>query len=299
MELACAAASLEWLRLELMDIEKYQFGKCGNVLIEAVGLTYAEAASILASVSSDQPINKNLRAVGLWAHARASIPPKPLPDGRHLSEMELYLESVACDNSFSPSYNNLATLPISSVVLIGGQTLTKRQLHMKSIQCDRSNYTAYCNLGLCLDNEKETISLDETGSQRLNRRQLFLQALNCNDRICHSYLCLAWDAGPTETIQLLDGRRFSKQDLQIEAVICQPNNEDAVLRLKSHMDSKFSQTLNWDRRKHVIFPMKTNILFGTFFLALQRLEDTGVLPLAHQAMLEDVLEGWTWLDSCP
>ena len=29
---------------------------------------------------------------------------------------------------------------------------------------------------------------------------------------------------------------------------------------------------------------------------MQRLEETGVLPQAHQAMLEDMLEGWTGSD---
>ena len=38
------------------------------------------------------------------------------------------------------------------------------------------------------------------------------------------------------------------------------------------------------------------MLFGTLLLGLQRLETAGVLPPAHHSMLEDMLEGWTYLD---
>ena len=41
---------------------------------------------------------------------------------------------------------------------------------------------------------------------------------------------------------------------------------------------------------------KSNALFGTLLLAMQRLEAVGLLPLAHQAMLEEMLEGWTRCD---
>ena len=37
-------------------------------------------------------------------------------------------------------------------------------------------------------------------------------------------------------------------------------------------------------------------MFATLLLGLQRLEEMEVLPQAHQAMLEDMLEGWTGSD---
>ena len=44
---------------------------------------------------------------------------------------------------------------------------------------------------------------------------------------------------------------------------------------------------------------ETNVLFGVFLLDLQRLEETGVLPLAHQAMLENMVgDCWTAVASC-
>ena len=56
--------------------------------------------------------------------------------------------------------------------------------------------------------------------------------------------------------------------------------------------------LSWTPSSHSeqLFSCGTNILFATLLLGVQRLEETGVLPLAHQAMLEDMLEGWTGRD---
>ena len=45
-----------------------------------------------------------------------------------------------------------------------------------------------------------------------------------------------------------------------------------------------------------MFSRSTNALCGTLLLGVQRLEETGVLPLAHQAMLEAMLEAWTVRD---
>ena len=47
-----------------------------------------------------------------------------------------------------------------------------------------------------------------------------------------------------------------------------------------------------------MFCRGTNALFATLLLGVQRLEETGVLPQAHQAMLEDMLEDWTRGDDC-
>ena len=39
------------------------------------------------------------------------------------------------------------------------------------------------------------------------------------------------------------------------------------------------------------------MLFATLLLGLQRLEETSVVQEAHNIMLEDMLERWTWADS--
>ena len=53
----------------------------------------------------------------------------------------------------------------------------------------------------------------------------------------------------------------------------------------------------WTRRTHASFSENTHRLFAALFLGVQRLEEAGVLLLAHQAMLEDMLECWTMGDS--
>jgi hypothetical protein len=50
----------------------------------------------------------------------------------------------------------------------------------------------------------------------------------------------------------------------------------------------------WKYSIHYEFGDQTNELFATLLLGLQRLEDTSELPLAHQAMLEEMLEHWKY-----
>ena len=52
----------------------------------------------------------------------------------------------------------------------------------------------------------------------------------------------------------------------------------------------------WTRLNHKTFSQITSSLFETFFLGLQRLEDRKEIPLAHQAMFEDMLECWSGQD---
>ena len=46
-----------------------------------------------------------------------------------------------------------------------------------------------------------------------------------------------------------------------------------------------------------MFHFETNNIFSTFLLGIQRLEDQGKIPLAHHAMIEDMLTFWTAMDS--
>ena len=56
-----------------------------------------------------------------------------------------------------------------------------------------------------------------------------------------------------------------------------------------------NQETQWKYSIHYEFGDQTNELFATFFLGMQRLEDTAGLPLAHQAMLEEMLENWKYI----
>ena len=46
----------------------------------------------------------------------------------------------------------------------------------------------------------------------------------------------------------------------------------------------------WSPSLHISFPEKTCTLFGTLLSGIQRLEENGVLQLAYQAMIEEMLE---------
>ena len=52
----------------------------------------------------------------------------------------------------------------------------------------------------------------------------------------------------------------------------------------------------WSRSTHSDFSKKTHDLFSNLLLGIQRLEDQGYLLLADQAMIEEMLGGWTWGD---
>ena len=53
----------------------------------------------------------------------------------------------------------------------------------------------------------------------------------------------------------------------------------------------------WSRSTHsTLFSKKTHDLFANLLLGIQRLEDRGYLPLADQAMVEEMLEGWKCCD---
>ena len=76
--------------------------------------------------------------------------------------------------------------------------------------------------------------------------------------------------------------------------ICIEKTEDpATLYQKAR---RLQENQHWTRLSHHKFSPATKKLFSTLFLGIQRLEDTAGLPLAHQAMLEEMLECWTKSD---
>jgi len=55
--------------------------------------------------------------------------------------------------------------------------------------------------------------------------------------------------------------------------------------------------INWKYSRHVSarrakFSLITDKLFGTLLLGIERLEDTGILPIADAFMLVEMLECW-------
>lgn len=53
----------------------------------------------------------------------------------------------------------------------------------------------------------------------------------------------------------------------------------------------------WTRRDHeLLWGERTNQMFGSLLLGLERLVSMGVLCASHGSMWEDMLEAWKWSD---
>jgi hypothetical protein len=71
---------------------------------------------------------------------------------------------------------------------------------------------------------------------------------------------------------------------------------DSELDYYDKSDFPITPPTPWKPSLHEDFSSATDMMFGTLFLAIHRLENTAGLPLAHQALLEDTLEFWTKRD---
>ena len=113
--------------------------------------------------------------------------------------------------------------------------------------------------------------------------------------------------GPGETVKLADGRVMQGYELLLEAVHrqsgpsqgepqwCSVDSQSSLEMARRQLQAQQSELLQvWTRRCHPlrVFGENTNRLFATLLLGLHRLESAGTVGLAHQAMLEDMLECW-------
>ena len=88
------------------------------------------------------------------------------------------------------------------------------------------------------------------------------------------------------TVDLHDGRKMNKVQLIIEACIL--NNY-----YNRYTQDTLPDSTQWSIRSRVLWNVYTYNLFGTFLLSIQKLEEQGVIELAHQAMIEDIFTSWT------
>ena len=217
--------------------------------------------------------------------------PLLMPDGRELSKRDLFLEALRYERNYPIALNNLGCMISSSdtVTLADGATFSDRELFIEALRIDPGYSSAYSNLARSLSTG-ETASLAD--GQVMSKPQLYLQALRLNPGLSQSYHGLALVA--PDTCELPDGRILTKLQLLLESLRCDPKNNAAFVSLRKIL----LPTQPWTRATHaIIFREHTNTLFASLLLAVQRLEDTCLLPMAHQAMLEDIFEGWTWADA--
>lgn len=125
----------------------------------------------------------------------------------------------------------------------------------------------------------------------LTRRLAYNESLRWDPNDGDTFFNLAVDLKDGEQFVLWDGRSMNKFGLFVEALFCDPKNVKFQTVMKRYAPSTFM----WTRRLNSnVFGQKTNVLFATLLLGVQRLEEAGTLPLTHYTMLENMLELWTW-----
>ena len=190
-----------------------------------------------------------------------------------------------------------------TITLPDGRNFTKKELLLEAVEhmgaweqmgTHRGISEVYNELG-CLLRTGEKISLFD--GRTANSKELFIEALHLElyrgslTPVLYYNLCCELD--PAETVQLANGQVLHCHELLLEALRSDPNDSDCL----GMLGSVAPPGLGWTRATHaLLFRGKTNVLFATLLLGLQRLEAMGLLPLAHYSMLEDMLEGWTWGD---
>jgi len=255
---AMAAMETELKRIWMPHFAR---GQCAGNMLASAGCSYLDCAQLLLLHPA-----RPTQAVGLWAlgHCLPSPALHPnwtvhLSDGRRLGEVELYTAALACDDQCAYAYSSLGFLADMGIRLpaIAGMPPTARS------------------------------------------RDWYEQALRCDPTCPPANFNLTYTRAPPLVSH--DAGHGNADDSE-----SQPPTRQQLCVAALRGDSRCTPAYDilcretdaaqpWSRATHV--GHNTNTLFATLLLGLQRLEDTGALPLAHQAMLEDALTCWSWRDT--
>lgn len=294
-----ADSDLRLLQEDLQNIELYEPVKCkDHFLSKFPQIRYFTGAQILASQE-----DLKLRATGFvaLAHCLNFTSQTMLPDGRLLCDQELCLEALVYEpnNAHAWIVLGMAMKNRHVITVPDGRNMSKRDVYIEAVRhmqhgaCSPRLFAShYCRLGAILEGS-ERVTLHN--GQVLSEVDLYDEALRFDSTFAHAYYNISSLLNTDEETRILpDGRRMNKTQLLLQSLIFDPSDTDTLTELRSEM----ANCSTWTPRAHAVnvFRPKTNVLFATFLLGLQRLEETEVLPLAHQAMLEDTLECWTWRD---
>ena len=168
------------------------------------------------------------------------------------------------------------------------------QLILEAVDLDPTFAYGFYSLGAFLPKHYTHAKL--MNGRVLALKDIYLEALRFNCELAPAYnnlaVCMQSDE---ETVTLNDGRTVCRHQLYLEALKLLPSYQLAL----SNLHTVLQRTHTWHHSHAIVhFGLPTNNLFATFLLGLQRLEETGVLPMAHHSMIEDMLELWQWGDSC-
>lgn len=176
------------------------------------------------------------------------------------------------------------------VLLSDGRRLNEAELYKAALLRDNQCAYAYNSLGVLCDKGRWVPTIDMTigiAATPTCGLDWYREALRC-DPTCPpaNYNFLLARAGV-----LCSDVEPTRQSLCRAALRGDHTCSPAYALLCSEIDPASP----WSRTAHV--GSNTNILFATLLLGVQRLEDTETLPLAHQAMLEEMLTCWLWQDT--
>ena len=272
---------MESLAVELKKIHIYNCfnAGCRHKKLESFPGDYIEGGKFLLSSG-----NNKLIAVGLWAIARSSNH----YEHHHLTinnvhlklnKLQLYLEALKYDNTFSDIYCGIArviTSYVISTLLPDGRKLNKLELYLEALRLDPLNCCALVGKGYAL-----------IGKNNQDSRNLFIKAIECNPYYSEAYCGLAVITDSSIAITLHDGRNLNKRQLFIEALRYNMDRED--IRDFLCMTEPINDPWSWFKHSLGLCSKDVNHLFATLFLSLQKLEEKGTIDLAHQAMFEDML----------
>jgi hypothetical protein len=160
---------------ELFDEQKYPPG--GGLATRPVDgitppLTYRDA-SLRMWTDGCKVVSSALWALGRSAKTREQL---VLPNGRSMTQRELYVEAIRLDGQNARAYCSLAcTLADGeSIMLPDGRSLRKKDLFLEAIRRDVSYGAAYGKLGYTLP-IGGSVALPDGRS--LTKRELYLEAL--------------------------------------------------------------------------------------------------------------------------
>ena len=225
-----------------------------------------------------------------------------LPDGKRYTKKSLYIECIKYDPLMYRAYSNLGHLINSEneddsdgFAIINGIRYENIDLYLEALKINPTYFMAYYNIAIHTNNGTQQLPDGRT----LTKIELLIEAIKYNPFFYGSYRALA-NTVPNNifNVRLYDGRIMNKCQLYMETLIV--NNiittDSAIEKTKIYIRSNLPKSTYWSIRTHLVYEKKTNHLFATLLLSIQKLEEKNILPLAHQAMFEDMLTLWTYGD---
>ena len=289
---------MEYTNLKIRSIGLWALARftLTDEIILSTGRVYTRHQLCIDSILCD-PTNSNpyvLLGNMLSPFFTIVRPSKIILSGIPIRKRQLYLKAIHLDPNNLSAYIELSKMMFDCEVqrLIDGREFNRCQLLAIVIDRNPSCYHAYVLLGRFIGFDKSIELLDGTIVHRL---QLFQRAVQNNPHLSNAYneianwICQRAYKSRISNILIsvpVNGVLMNTHDLFLKSLECDPSQSEIRNKLKSISNRK------WSRKTHFlgIEKVSVNILLSTLFLGFQKLENLYIIPQAHQAMFEDMLE---------